>query len=287
MIDFEKRFNKMARLNFGYLERGSRKVDFMGRMFGEPNLLKRLQADALFKALDIKSGDRALDVGCGSGYLTVELARAGADATGVDVNPFVSTIPIPRDIQGKLTFHQASGASLPFPDRHFDVVLASEVLPMLPKPGPFVEEIQRVIKQGGRLVVANNLGPIPIRRAYEANDPRLIALKREFPETFPATYADYSRAFQRSAGTLRDDFLGLEDMTDLLSRNGFRIESISYSPARKAGNWLAWHQFRLYLATGKIVPQLPFLPTFVYLSMMSRGDTEGYDGMPIIVAYAA
>lgn len=276
----------MARLNFGYLERGSRKVDFLGRMFGEPNLLKRLQADDLFKALDIKHGDRALDVGCGSGYLTVELARAGADATGVDVNPFVKTIPIPRDIQGRLTFQQASGASLPFPDRHFDVVLASEVLPMLPEPDPFVEEIRRVIKPGGRLVVANGVGPIPIRRAYEANDPRLAALKREFPERFPANYADYSKAFQRSAGTLRDDFLGLEEMTDLLSRNGFRVDLIRCSPARKAGDWLAWQQFRHYLATGEIVLQLPFLRTFIYLSMMSRGDTEGYEGMPIIVAYA-
>ena len=64
------------------------------------------------------------------------------------------------------------------------------------------------------------------------------------------------------------------------------MESVTYSPARRAGDWLAWRQFRHYLATGDIVLQLPFLRTFAYLSMLSLGDSEGYEGMPIIVAYA-
>jgi SAM-dependent methyltransferase len=276
----------MARLNFGYLKRGSIKVDFLGRIFGEPNLLKRLQADALFKALDVGSGIDVLDVGCGSGYLTVELARAGARATGIDVNPFVNTIPVPAELAGRLSFQQASGASLPFPNARFDVVLASEVLPMLPQPDPFVKEIRRVIKPGGRLVVANGVGPIPIRRAYESNDPRLADLKQEFPQRFPDSYAAYSKAFQRSAGTLRDDFLGLEDMKGLLSKHRFRVTSVTHSPTRKAGEWVVWQQFRHYLATGEIVLQLPFVRTFFYLSMISFGDNQGYEGMPIIVAYA-
>ncbi|ROT44022.1 class I SAM-dependent methyltransferase [Pusillimonas sp. NJUB218] len=276
----------MARLNFGYLQRGSFKVDLKGRFFGEPNLLKRLQADALFKALDVREGMQALDVGCGSGYLTVELAREGANAVGVDVNPFVNTIRIPSSLRGRLKYQQASGASLPFEDGKFDVVLASEVLPMLPEPEPFVREIRRVIKPGGRLVVANGVGPIPIRRAYEMNDPRLAKLRHRYSDRFPSSYADYALAFQRSAGTSRNDFLGVDDMTALLSDYGFAIGSISHSPGRRAGDWFAWRQFHHFLATGKIVLQLPFLPAFVYLSMLSRGDTEGYEGMPIIVAHA-
>jgi ubiquinone/menaquinone biosynthesis C-methylase UbiE len=276
----------MARLNFGYLVRGSLKVDLLGRFFGEPNLLKRMQCDKLFNALDVGVGVEALDFGCGSGYLTVELARAGATATGIDINPFVDTIPIPSELAGRLSFQQSSGASLPFPDARFDVVLASEILPMLPEPDPFVKEIRRVIKSGGRLVVANNVGPIPIRKAYETNDSRLTGLKREFPQRFPESYAAYSKAFQRSAGTLRDDFLSLDEMTSLLIKHGFRVDSVTYSPTHKAGEWIAWQQFRHYLATGEIVLQLPFLRTFLYLSMMSRGDREGYEGMPIIVAYA-
>ena len=276
----------MARLNFGYLMRGSRKIDLLGRFFGEPNLLKRLQADELFKALNIELGVEALDFGCGSGYLTVELARAGAIATGIDINPFVNTIPIPSELVGRLSFQQSSGISLPYSDARFDVVLASEILPMLPEPDSFIKEIRRVIKLGGRLVVANNVGPVPIRKAYEADDPRLVRLKREFPQRFPATYEDYSKAFQRSAGTLRNDFLSLDDMTKTLTKHGFRVDYVTHSPAHKAGDWIAWQQFRQYLATGEIVLQMPFLRSFLYLSMISRGDECGYEGMPIIVAYA-
>jgi SAM-dependent methyltransferase len=276
----------MQRLNFGYLKRGVAKVDFLGRLFGEPNLAKRLQADRLFKELSVRRGERALDFGCGSGYLTVELARAGAVATGIDVNPFVNTIPIPAELKGRLNFVQGSGAALPFEDASFDVVLASEVLPMLPDPQPFAQEIRRVIKPNGRLVVPNGIGPLPIKRAYEAGDQRLEDLRARFPQRFPATYGDYVLAFQRSAGTLRDNFLSLDDMTTLIAANGFHVDKVVHSPAMRAGSWLAWAQFRHYLATGEIVLQLPFLRTFAYLSLLSIGDEEGYDGAPIILAHA-
>ncbi len=276
----------MARLNFGYLKRGSFWVDLKGRFLGEPNLFKRLQADALFEALDIKVGVRALDVGCGSGYLTVELARAGAEALGIDINPFVNTIPVPSELTGKLRFEQASGAELPLKDGIFDVVLASEVLPMLPEPEPFVREIRRVIKPGGRLVVANGVGPTPIFRAYEAKDPRLDLLRGEFPERFPETYDEYAKAFQRAAGTSRDDFLSLDSIVSLLSSHGFEVNRVIHAPSRRAADWLAWHQFEHFLSTGKIVPELPFLRTFTRLSCLAKGDTEGYEGGPIVVAYA-
>lgn len=276
----------MPRLNFGYLERGSAKVDFFGRLFGEPNLLKRLQAKRLFDELAIQANERALDFGCGSGYLTVELARAGAIATGIDVNPFVNSIPVPSELAGRLNFVQGSGAALPFEDASFDVILASEVLPMLPDPQPFAQEIRRVIKPNGRLLVPNGVGPLPIKRAYETSDPRLADLRTKFPQRFPATYDDYVLAFQRSAGTLRDNFLSLDDMTTLIAANGFHVDKVVHAPSMRAGSWIAWAQFRHYLATGEIVLQLPFLRTFAYLSMLSVGDNEGYDGMPIIVAHA-
>lgn len=276
----------MPRLNFGYLKRGSARVDFFGRLFGEPNLLKRLQAKRLFEELAIRPGESALDFGCGSGYLTVELARAGAVASGIDVNPFVNTIPVPPELAGRLTFVQGSGVALPFGEASFDVVLASEVLPMLPDPQPFAKEMRRVIKPNGRLVVPNGVGPLPIKRAYEAGDPRLEDLRARFPQRFPATYDDYVLAFQRAAGTLRDNFLSLDDMTALIAANGFHIDRVVHAPAMCAGAWIAWAQFRHYLAAGEIVLQLPFLRTYAYLSLLSLGDVEGYDGMPIIVAHA-
>jgi ubiquinone/menaquinone biosynthesis C-methylase UbiE len=276
----------MPRLNFGYLPRGSFRTDVMVRLFGEPNLLKRLQAGSIMDALAITPGERALDFGCASGYMTVELARAGAIATGIDVNPYVATIKVPDNLAGRLSFMQASGAGLPFEDNSFDVVLASEVLPMLPEPGPFLDEIRRVLKPGGRLVVPNGTGPRTLEEAYASKSPRLAALASRYPERMPKTYRDYTAAFQRVAGTLREDFMSEQDVLDALTGRDFRIARTFRAPSRRAGDWLAWHQFEHYLKTGKIVPELPFLPTFLYLNALSIGDREGYSGGLVVVAHA-
>lgn len=276
----------MLRLNFGYLPRNSRRADFLGRLFGEPNLLKRLQAGAIMEALGIKPGERALDFGCASGYLTVEMARAGADAVGVDINPYVEQIVIPAELAGRLSFHKASGAALPFSDNSFDVVLACEVLPMLPDPKPFIDEIKRVLKPGGRLVVPNGVGPRTIARAFAENQPRLARLRARYPERMPASYDDYVLAFQRAAGTLRNSFMSEADVKKSLTDNGFVVDTATWSPSRRAGDWLAWNQFELYLRTGRVVPNLSFIPTFLFLSVLSIGDNERYDGGLIVVARA-
>jgi ubiquinone/menaquinone biosynthesis C-methylase UbiE len=274
-------------MNFGYLPRGSFRADVMERLFGEPNLLKRLQAGAIMDALAIKPGETALDFGCASGYMTVELARAGAIATGIDVNPYVATIKVPDDLAGRLSFQQASGAALPFADNAFDVILASEVLPMLPQPGPFLDEIRRVLKPNGRLVVPNGTGPRTLDHAYANKSPRLASLAARYPERMPKSYREYTGVFQRVAGTLREDFMSEQDVLDALTGHGFTIGRAFHAPSRRAGDWLAWHQFEHYLKTGKIVPELPFLPTFLYLNLLSLGDSEGYSGGLVVVAHAA
>lgn len=258
----------------------------MARVFGEPNLLKRLQVGAIMDALAIRPGERALDFGCGSGYMTVELARAGAVAIGIDVNPFVADIAVPGDLSGRLSFRQASGAALPFDTASFDVVLASEVLPMLPQPGPFLDEIRRVLKPGGRLVVPNGTGPRTIARAYAERSPRLAKLAERHPERMPESYRDYVQVFQRIAGTAREDFMSEDDVIGALKSHGFDIARRFYAPSRRAGDWLAWHQFEHYLKTGKVVPTLPFVPAFLFLGALSLGDREGYEGGLVVVAHA-
>ena len=63
-------------------------------------------------ALDIKPTDRVLDFGCGSGYMTVEMAKLAAKATGIDVNPYVASIKVPRSLAtaGSNTFRPPAPA---------------------------------------------------------------------------------------------------------------------------------------------------------------------------------
>jgi len=271
-------------LSFGYLPIGIPRYDIPGRLYGYPNLMKRLQARDLLAALDIQPSDHVLDFGCGSGYVTVELAKLAAKATGIDVIPYVASIRVPPSLAGRLEFIQTSGTRLPFPDASFDRILASEVLPMIPEPGPFLAEMKRVLKPGGRLVVANGLGHPAIAEAFATGSPRLRQLAARYPQRMPKSYDDYCAVFQKIAGTARRSFLSEQDILDALGAAGFRIERKKYSPRRSAGEWLSWRQFELYLRTGKVVFDGGFLATFLRLLAMSAFDRSDYKGGLILVA---
>lgn len=257
------------------------------RLFGVPNLLKRLQAKEILSALDLHPGHRALDFGCGSGYMTVEMSKLASEAIGIDVNPYVATIRIPPSLANRLRFQQATGLRLPFPDHHFDRILASEVLPMIPEPTPFLAEIKRVLKPNGKLIVVNGTGLPAIKEAYASNSPRLMALRQVHGANFPPSYDDYCAVFQKVAGTGRNSFLTEPEILDFLATSGFMPEIIYHSPRKIAGDAVAWRQFELFLQAGKLVTDNRFLVPFFYLGLRSLFDRRDYLGGLIVVAISA
>jgi ubiquinone/menaquinone biosynthesis C-methylase UbiE len=275
-----------SRLSFGYYPTGSLRYDLSGRLFGHFNLLKRLQSLDIMAAIDAQPEDWILDFGCGAGYITVELAKSAKRTIGIDVNPYVSRIKIPTSLQDRLEFLRAEGNNLPFPSASFDKILASEVLPMISDPGRFLAEIKRVIKPGGHLVVVNGTGLPAIREAYRSGSPRLRRLAARYPNQFPASYDDYCKRFQAVAGTARSAFLSEQEILNLLHDHGFRVDAVRHSPRRRAGEFLSWKQFELFLASGKVVPTKGFLVPFLLLSLLSLGDSDGYSGGLIAVATA-
>ncbi|WP_448207924.1 class I SAM-dependent methyltransferase [Azospirillum sp. sgz302134] len=270
--------------SFGYVPSGSLRNDWSGRLFGAPNLLKRLQAPEILAALAIDPADRVLDLGCSSGYITIEMAKLAAEAVGVDINPYVRTIRIPGSLIGRLSFECVSGTALPFPDGHFDKVLASEVLTMIDEPPHFLAEVRRVLKPGGRLVVVNGVGPIPIRDAYRDGSPRLEELRRRYGNRVPASYDDYVAGLLGVAGTATPRFLERDEVIRLVEDNGFHIQDARHSPRRVAGDRYAWEQFELFIREGKVVTLDSFLPKFLSLSFLSLFDRADYKGGLIITA---
>ncbi len=102
-------------------------------------------------------GMRVLDVGCGNGCYTLELARRAASVCGLDIqmsNLEAFREPIPR-VQGM-------GESLPLAPETFDAVMMIEVLEHTTSDTGALAECFRVLKPGGRLVlfVPNRLYPM-------------------------------------------------------------------------------------------------------------------------------
>lgn len=115
----------------------------------------RIEEQLILGLVGPVQGKRVLDVGCGDGVLSVALARAGADVTGVDADPRMLTAA--RDRASKadatITFIEGDAWQLPFADDTFDVVAAITVLCFIGDAARAANEMARVLRPGGRLVI--------------------------------------------------------------------------------------------------------------------------------------
>lgn len=115
-----------------------------------------------------------LDVGCGNGYSTYQLAKLGYEAAGVDLSSEMIAIAKEKFQHNHLTFLQGDIQQLPFPDGTFDGAMAVTVLEWTPDPLQALLEMKRTIKNDGHLCIGL-LGPTagPRSKGY----PRLYGEK--------------------------------------------------------------------------------------------------------------
>jgi SAM-dependent methyltransferase len=115
---------------------------FMGRY--TPSL-----AVALADVAGVAAGMRVLDVGCGPGGLTRELAsRVGADNVAA-VDPAAQFVKACRDRVPGADVRVAAAEKLPWPDGEFDAVLSSLVIGFMRDPDVGIGEMVRVTRPGG------------------------------------------------------------------------------------------------------------------------------------------
>jgi trans-aconitate methyltransferase len=153
-----------------------------------------------------RKGERILDLGCGHGVLTAQIARSGASVLGVDLSEELLAAARERG----LDVRQADGHVLSF-EQEFDAVFSNAALHWMRKPELVIAGVARALRPGGRFVgemgghgnVAAIATAMRAAGARRGGDPGRVA-----PWFFPSV-AEYRR---------------------LLEAGGFKVETIALVP---------------------------------------------------------
>jgi SAM-dependent methyltransferase len=111
----------------------------------------------LVEIMNLRAGERVLDVACGTGVVTRELpARVGqaGRVVGLDVNAGMLAAARAAVPTGSIEWLEGNATSMPLPDATFDVVVCQQGLQFLPDKLAGLGEMRRVLVPGGRLVLS-------------------------------------------------------------------------------------------------------------------------------------
>ena len=148
-------------------QRAAKVNDLFARIARRYDLINDLQSFGLHRGwkrrvvelAQIKNGGRALDLCCGTGDISFALAQKGAVVTGLDFSPEMLEVAAQRrqakaDSKAQdLKFIQGDAQQIPFAENSFDVVTVGYGLRNLTSWERGLDEMHRVAKPGGRLIV--------------------------------------------------------------------------------------------------------------------------------------
>ena len=211
-----ERFSKRYRLARSAVMQGIERT-VCGCDYGGTSWTTRREACAIKEMLNLRPGLRLLEVGAGSGWPGLYLAKeTGCDVALVDL-PFEGM----RIAKQRATYDRlagvcwtavADGSALPFPDRSFDAIVHSDLLCCLPAKSAVLSACRDVVRTRGRMVfavilIAPGLAVADKERAAAAGPP-FVATATSYPDLLEQTgwavtdYVDLTPAYLGSVRRL-------------------------------------------------------------------------------------
>jgi SAM-dependent methyltransferase len=121
-----------------------------------PAIFARWAPD-LVQAAGVRTGERVLDVACGTGAVTRVLAEQVGPAgkvTGLDITPGMLAAARLAAPSQRIEWLEGSAVKMPLPDGTFDAVVCQQGLQFFPDKPVALSEMRRVLKRGGRLALS-------------------------------------------------------------------------------------------------------------------------------------
>lgn len=199
------------------------------------------------------AGKKVLEIGVGQGTDLMRFARSGAECYGVDITRnHLNLTQMNFNLRGKaVDLREADATAIPFPDNHFDCVYSFGVLHHIPEIELVLAEARRVLKPGGKLMIA-------LYHKWSASHAaNVLAFGLLRGKLFSIGYSGLLATIERGAdGVSIKPYVrlyGKRETKAILTKSGFAVEDVSC------------HQFfaeHMLLPTKKPNRPLPFANLF-------------------------
>ncbi len=146
-------------MSFGYFpdfQNKSKLKDWYLKIFGYPYPPRRNEAIMVFDLLDPRPEEKILDIGCGEGIFTNELAKRGYDVTGIDISDHDLKVARKRAKQMnlKVEYIKMDAQKMNFRNNSFDKIYSISTIEHIPDDQAVFNECFRVLKPDGALVIS-------------------------------------------------------------------------------------------------------------------------------------
>jgi len=182
----------------------------------------------LVKKWGLPAGSRVVDLGCGPGLLTRDLAKMGYSGVGLDSSASMIEFSAHQAQAGGLSdswkYQLGDVEAIPFPDASFDAAICSGVIDYLPTDDKLIAEAARILKPGGHFIVCftNKFG-------YTVSLSKLIYWLKRFPAI--RRFASWLRSalVGGKEGAMEFDFIPRKqrpaNVREAIRRHGFHLEA--------------------------------------------------------------
>lgn len=219
------------------------------------SLCSKLEGEVIIRLAGVMPNDKVLDLGCGTGFFTLELARRGAEVDGVDNSADMLEVAEAKAHREKLpvSFHKTKADILPFASQSFDLVVGITVLCFAERPDLILREAYRLLKDSGRIVIG------------ELNRLSYWSWLRKAKSLFHESSYQHAR------------FMSAAELKRLLWQTGYLVQESEIIIHFPPTNWTpVLKHHGLFDRTGKSL--VPGLGAFMGMKAIKRPPGDGSNG---------